>query len=786
MDLDRVNEMISMSDILNILEKKGYFSSEDVIWVQYCLRKIGCNELYKKCYQYAKQNEALCFYENQPVRNGYKHVGFHVAGNIKKYSTKEIFQIQKTVASMIGCPIEEVIIDGLKPDESFVVVLSIKDAYIDALLALAEQILDNLYELNVDYLVYDEAKIRRTFLGEGATASEIRPLISSSIMPKPVTQVTSAATDTEDINCLSSVIRKSQSHKKIAKNITESQIQKSMKRMKISSIQRYKTMSFTCETCKKDLKNQHKMNMHKSRMHPNVTCEICLREFKNQLGLKIHLSKMHHHHMYSRGHTDTELYTRQSARHENHHRKDRRDEKNSGRQGFLATAFLNKDWYLKRSTFITNISNIGPQQENKSDIGIRPKSVPPKLIDSSQTYSSMPRKREVIMESAKIIQPSPQTLIRPQEKTGERSKPKEPSQFDRTPLSLSNSSLSYLESDKCKYLTILKAGFICSKEDSKLIIDRVNLFVQRLEEMVARGSDCSMELFKSGSYYDITKIGYDDDFDFMFYPKANFEAEFANCPPGYCQIKKCLTTTQDLDKMFNKDGYLVPGIFKEKMFKTFEKCIESPGFREGKRTRRKVQNPESPAFTIFYDLQLQGKPPININLIPAIKVDGWPSTFRKPNANWISDDHAKEAMKCFHGITKSFPGNYADAALLWGVSFSHAERNLIHHADSKDKGVRRTIFKILKKLMEDLKTDCPQIEKFCSYHLKMFILGFFDRHKDFSEKNEEYLFNQSIKELIKCLKGGEIRNYFIPSDNILQYIPNNEKDLIAGKLGEYI
>ncbi|XP_061185554.1 cyclic GMP-AMP synthase-like [Saccostrea echinata] len=547
--------------------------------------------------------------------------------------------------------------------------------------------------------------------------------------------------------------------------------------------------------CKQHFKNQHGLSIHISKMHPSIVCGVCQRnDFKNEHGLSIHMSKVHHQDSHSSGRRETELYSRKVPQHGHYHSKDRKDEKHSARQRPSTAGGHRKDGYQGRFTTTHSPhgsavnekckSYSGPEREHKGDTRTWPKSVPPKFgeIHRTDTYMS----EHVIKEVAKVVQASPHTVTKPQEKAGGRGKPREPLLTERSPSSLSNSTLSCLASDKSKLLTILKAGIICPKEDSKLRVDRVNVFVQNLEETISRVSDFPLELFKSGSYYDKTKIDYADEFDFMFYPKANFEADFTNCPPGFCKIKKGRTTSQDFDKMFNKDGYLVPDFFKEKMFQIFKKCIESPGFREGRRTKRKPRAPESPAFTVFYDLQLQGKPPIDIDLVPAIRVDGWPSNFRKLHAKWLSDDHAKEAMKCFHAVTKTFPGKQADGGLLWRVSFSHAEKKLINHADYTDKGVRKTIFKILKKLKEDIKTDCPGIEKFCSYHLKMFMLGFFDRHKDFSEKNEELLFNQSIKELVKCLQSGEIRNYFIPSDNILKYVPDNEKALVARKLSEYI
>ncbi|XP_062592256.1 uncharacterized protein LOC134253689 [Saccostrea cucullata] len=150
----------TLRKVLEILKREGLFSNCDVILVQYVLRRIGCLDLYERCYKYAQACEALCFFERQP-ENGYTTVGFHIDGNIKEYSKEDIYSIRDTVANMLECSEEYVVISGIELVKSFLVVLSIKEEYIFAVLSNAQDIFERLRSLNVDYLAWGDTVIRK-------------------------------------------------------------------------------------------------------------------------------------------------------------------------------------------------------------------------------------------------------------------------------------------------------------------------------------------------------------------------------------------------------------------------------------------------------------------------------------------------------------------------------------------------------------------------------------------------------------------------------------------------
>ncbi|XP_065930211.1 cyclic GMP-AMP synthase-like receptor isoform X1 [Magallana gigas] len=347
-----------------------------------------------------------------------------------------------------------------------------------------------------------------------------------------------------------------------------------------------------------------------------------------------------------------------------------------------------------------------------------------------------------------------------------------------------NLSLSFNAQNFEKFVGMIEGSIVRPREDSTLRTDSINKFIDDLLVVMDRISDIPIKLLRSGSYYDRTKIDYNDEFDFMFYADIRMEADFTNCPPGYCKIRKGMTVKPDLDPFIDRNGYLVPEKYKAHMFDIFEKCRTDSSFRQGRRTQKQDRKPESPAYTLLFDLGISGKPPIDIDLVPAIKIDGWPKPARKIGpSKWIEKSMAERAMQCFHVVTKKFPEAHQDSRLLWRISFSHAEKELILHANMSDNGCRKDVFKILKRIKENMKSKNPtEMDKFCSYHLKMFILRFYDKHGDFSKERKLDLLKESIKQLAKCVREGTIENYFIPKDNVLQSVPEKERLSVVREL----
>lgn len=87
--------------------------------------------------------------------NGYKKAQFHVQGNISNYTTDQIVIIKETVAAIVGCDKEEIHLNGFYNSDSFFVVLSMKELYVNGLFNMKQQDKEKLVNLNINYFIVD-------------------------------------------------------------------------------------------------------------------------------------------------------------------------------------------------------------------------------------------------------------------------------------------------------------------------------------------------------------------------------------------------------------------------------------------------------------------------------------------------------------------------------------------------------------------------------------------------------------------------------------------------------
>lgn len=76
-------------------------------------------------------------------------------GNLNDYGPEQIENIKTTVASIVECSSEEILIGGFCPSSSFVVVLSIREMYSKRLFNLNQEDKEKLSRLDIDYFIID-------------------------------------------------------------------------------------------------------------------------------------------------------------------------------------------------------------------------------------------------------------------------------------------------------------------------------------------------------------------------------------------------------------------------------------------------------------------------------------------------------------------------------------------------------------------------------------------------------------------------------------------------------
>nr|XP_034334894.1 uncharacterized protein LOC117680649 [Crassostrea gigas] len=157
-DIKSLNEARSARDCFRILDSENLFTKSDVLFVQFLLKRTGCEELEHNCVEYAKGHRALGFYEKQP-EDGFKHVYFHVTGDLSNFNKEKRRNIRETVAAMVGCKTDRVSLNGYRHSESFIAIVSIEVIYVGKLVAINKQDRYRFVRLDIDYFTVDFIKV---------------------------------------------------------------------------------------------------------------------------------------------------------------------------------------------------------------------------------------------------------------------------------------------------------------------------------------------------------------------------------------------------------------------------------------------------------------------------------------------------------------------------------------------------------------------------------------------------------------------------------------------------
>lgn len=101
----------------------------------------------------------MCFYSILNTVNGYIDVQFHVKGDLSGYTKEYIHEVIDTVAAILDCNKEDILLNGVRHSTSFLLSLSVKGVYIWKFSALNERDRLELSRLNIDYLIIEKDKI---------------------------------------------------------------------------------------------------------------------------------------------------------------------------------------------------------------------------------------------------------------------------------------------------------------------------------------------------------------------------------------------------------------------------------------------------------------------------------------------------------------------------------------------------------------------------------------------------------------------------------------------------
>lgn len=101
----------------------------------------------------------ISFYYLLNAVNGYLDVQFHVQGEISGYTKEYIQDVIETVAAIVDCNEEDILLNGVRHSTSFLLSLSVKEVYSWKLMVLNEEDGKKLRRLTIDYLIIDKNTI---------------------------------------------------------------------------------------------------------------------------------------------------------------------------------------------------------------------------------------------------------------------------------------------------------------------------------------------------------------------------------------------------------------------------------------------------------------------------------------------------------------------------------------------------------------------------------------------------------------------------------------------------
>lgn len=81
---------------------------------------------------------------------------FHVQGDLNNYTKENIVNIVETVAGILNCRTDEILVNGVHHSRSFMLVLSMKDIYVRKLMTLSERDCRHLTRLHIDYFILNQ------------------------------------------------------------------------------------------------------------------------------------------------------------------------------------------------------------------------------------------------------------------------------------------------------------------------------------------------------------------------------------------------------------------------------------------------------------------------------------------------------------------------------------------------------------------------------------------------------------------------------------------------------
>uniref|UniRef100_A0A8C6WCI3 Cyclic GMP-AMP synthase n=1 Tax=Nannospalax galili TaxID=1026970 RepID=A0A8C6WCI3_NANGA len=303
-----------------------------------------------------------------------------------------------------------------------------------------------------------------------------------------------------------------------------------------------------------------------------------------------------------------------------------------------------------------------------------------------------------------------------------------------------------------------------------------------------------LALMNTGSYYEHVKISAPNEFDVMFkleVPRIELQ-EYCNTGAYYFVKFKRLPNGNPLNQFLEEEM-----LSASKMLSKFRKIIEE----EVKNIKGKIcvsveeGKPGSPAVTLL----IRNPEEISVDIILALESKGsWPASTKEglPIESWLGRKvRTKLRLEPFYLVPKNAKEGDSFQGETWRLSFSHTEKYILNnHGTDKTcceadgvKCCRKECLKLMKYLLEQLKKEFEELDKFCSYHVKTAIFHMWTENPQDSQWDPKLLsscFLNFVTYFIECLKTEKLEHFFIPKFNLFseELVDTKSKEFLSKKI----
>ncbi|XP_068762759.1 cyclic GMP-AMP synthase-like receptor 1 isoform X2 [Montipora capricornis] len=306
--------------------------------------------------------------------------------------------------------------------------------------------------------------------------------------------------------------------------------------------------------------------------------------------------------------------------------------------------------------------------------------------------------------------------------------------------------------------------------------------VQYVKERENRFS--KMQILRTGSYYERSKVGEPDEFDLMLVvenleldagPYGDDEDDGMSEPPkGFTRVMIDMGEERIWrpDSCVNTRGMLSASSVKSVFARHVRNAIEYLGYGRFVEVRS-----QGPAVTLIITNRMNGRK-YSIDLTLAIKDKSWPEDADewkgRPRRGWPNQNLVREIWHdgC-HLVAKQPKGSNVpehEKGFLWRYSFSEAEKKLfLRGGHGEASSCRKQVLRILKALKEGL-----DLHPLKSYHLKTMLLYECEEKPHPSSWSFDHLgdrFMGLLQRLLDCLRQKNCPHYFMREFNLFETFP---------------